>query len=762
MNLSSINLRFFANIAPLVSGLNKAERAMDRAGKKMQAVGKNLTMKVTAPIIGMGSVAVNTFQGFELQMAKVRAVSGATGAEFEALSKNAKDLGASTIFSAQQVAELQTEFAKLGFTAAEITQVTEATLALAQATDSDLARAAEVAGSTLRAFQLDASQTEMVTDVMAKSFSTSALDMETFAESMKYVAPVAKSAGMSIQETTAMLAVMANAGIKGSQAGTSLRRIISELGAGSEPVTEKIKQLAAAGIGLADAKDEVGRSAQSALLVLAGGVDQIDPTTQSLNDAAGAAKEMASIMDNTAFGAMKALQSAFEGLMISIGEIVATGFTPFVKGLTGIIQGMNALPGPVKVGAVAIAALVAAAGPLILIGGSLYRNFVVLAPILTKVGAAMRVIAVQGLRAMISPIGAVVAGIAALSAAAIYVGYNFEAFKVTALNSLKALANQGIGILNEMIGAFNAAAEFLGFETINVSGLTKYTMEVVPAFKTIGEVADELKKDLGSLFGGEAAETAGVSGGVIEQGGDVTEEAADKIVTAAGAATSALRRMANAGSKSMGSMVVAMTSASSKIQRQFIQPMSDGQIAIGLAAFDMSNNITQAINAAAVSFIGGFGEMLGAMAVGGASMTDLGTFVLQSFAGLLTQLGNIAIETGIALLGIRAAIQSLNPAIAIAGGVALLALAGAVKGSLAKTADANIPMMAEGGIVTGPTLAMIGEGRGPEAVIPLDKLDGFMGGGGAQNINVTGRIQGSDILLSQERATRERSRYRGY
>ena len=762
MNLSSINLRFFANIAPLVSGLNKAERAMDRAGKKMQAVGKNLTMKVTAPIIGMGSVAVNTFQGFELQMAKVRAVSGATGAEFEALSKNAKDLGASTIFSAQQVAELQTEFAKLGFTAAEITQVTEATLALAQATDSDLARAAEVAGSTLRAFQLDASQTEMVTDVMAKSFSTSALDMEKFAESMKYVAPVAKSAGMSIQETTAMLAVMANAGIKGSQAGTSLRRIISELGAGSEPVTEKIKQLAAAGIGLADAKDEVGRSAQSALLVLAGGVDQIDPTTQSLNDAAGAAKEMASIMDNTAFGAMKALQSAFEGLMISIGEIVATGFTPFVKGLTGIIQGMNALPGPVKVGAVAIAALVAAAGPLIFIGGSLYRNFVVLAPILTKVGAAMRVIAVQGLRAMISPIGAVVAGIAALSAAAIYVGYNFEAFKVTALNSLKALANQGIGILNEMIGAFNAAAEFLGFETINVSGLTKYTMEVVPAFKTIGEVADELKKDLGSLFGGEAAETAGVSGGVIEQGGDVTEEAADKIVTAAGAATSALRRMANAGSKSMGSMVVAMTAASDKIQRQFIQPMSDGQIAIGLAAFDMSNNITQAINAAAVSFIGGFGEMLGAMAVGGASMTDLGTFVLQSFAGLLTQLGNIAIETGIALLGIRAAIQSLNPAIAIAGGVALLALAGAVKGSLAKTADANIPMMAEGGIVTGPTLAMIGEGRGPEAVIPLDKLDGFMGGGGAQNINVTGRIQGSDILLSQERATRERSRYRGY
>lgn len=762
MNLSSINLRFFANIAPLVSGLNKAERAMDRAGKKMQAVGKNLTMKVTAPIVGMGAVAVNTFQGFELQMAKVKAVSGATGEEFKALEADAKRLGASTIFSASQVAELQTEFAKLGFTAPQITQVTEATLALAQATDSELARAAEVAGSTLRGFGLDVSETTRVTDVMAKSFSTSALDMEKFAESMKYVAPIANAAGVSVEETTAMLAVLANAGISGSQAGTSLRRILTDLGSESGTTAEKIASLATKGISMENAMDDVGRSAQSALLVLQKNVNTLPSLTTQFENAEGSAKAMAGIMDNTTFGAMKAMQSAFEGLMISIGEIVSTAFTPFIKGLTSILMGLNALPGPMKLIIVAVAALAAAAGPLIFIGGSLYRNFVVLAPVLMKVGAAMRFIAVQGLRMMISPMGAVVAGIAALSAAAIYVGYNFKAFKVTALNALKALANTGIGIINSLIERFNAVAGFLGFESISIAPLKKYTMEVVPAFKTIGQVADELKKDLGSLFGGDAAKTAGVSGGVIEQGGEVTEETADLIVAAAGKAESALKRMASAGSKSMNSMAITMTAASNKIMRRAIMPMTDAQIAVGLAAFDMSNNMTQAINNAAVSFIGGFGEMLGAMAVGGASMTDLGTFVLQSFAGLLTQLGNIAIETGIALLGIRAAIQSLNPTLAIAGGVALLALAGAVKGSLAKTADANIPMMAEGGIVTGPTLAMIGEGRGPEAVIPLDKLNGFMNGGGAQNINVTGRIQGSDILLSQERATRERSRYRGY
>jgi hypothetical protein len=762
MNLSSINLRFFANIAPLVSGLNKAERAMDRAGRKMQAVGKNLTMKVTAPIIGMGAVAVNTFQGFELQMAKVRAVSGATGAEFEALSKNAKDLGASTIFSAQQVAELQTEFAKLGFTAKEITQVTEATLALAQATDSDLARAAEVAGATLRGFGLEANETTRVADVMAKSFSTSALDMEKFADSMKYVAPIANAAGVSLEETTAMLAVLANSGISGSQAGTSLRRILAELGSESGTTAEKIAKLAASGISMENAMDDVGRSAQSAVLVLEKNVAMLPKLTTEFENSAGAASFMAKIMDETTSGAMKGLASAFEGLMISVGKIIVVAFVPFVKMITSVLQTLNGLPGPIQVIVVAIGGLVAAIGPLLFTFGLMQRNFIAMLPYLMKIGTALRFIAVQGLRMLIGPIGAVVAGIAALSAAAIYVGYNFKAFKVTALNALKGLANVGIGILNSLIERFNAIAGLLGFETISIAPIKKFTMEIVPAFKSIGQVADELKKDLGSLFGGEAAKTAGVSGGVIEQGGAVTEEATTTIVNGANAATSALRRMANAGSKSMGSMVVTMTAASDKIKRQFIQPMSDGQIAVGLAAFDMSNNITQAINAAAISFIGGFGEMLGAMAVGGASMADLGTFVLQSFAGLLTQLGNIAIETGIALLGIKVAIRSLNPAIAIAGGVALLALAGAVKGSLAKTADANIPMMAEGGIVTGPTLAMIGEGRGPEAVIPLDKLDGFMGGGGAQNINVTGRIQGSDILLSQERATRERSRYRGY
>ena len=420
-SLSSLNFRLTANIAPFRKGLNKAERAMDKAGRKMQQFGKNMSMKVTAPIVALGAVSFNVFKGFEAEMAKVQAVSGATAEEFKALSDNAKELGASTMFSAREVAGLQTEFAKLGFTANEITKVTESTLALAQASGSDLARAAEVAGSTLRAFGLDASETGRVTDVMASSFSSSALDMETFAESMKFVAPVAKSAGMSIEETSAMLQIMANAGIKGSQAGTALRRIISEIGASGKPTAEALKDLAAQGLNLADAKDEVGRSAQSALLVLAEGVDQIAPTTEALKNSAGAAQEMADIMGDTAFGASKRLESAMEGLGISIGEIVAVAIVPLVEFLAKVASALNNMSNGTKRLIVVIGGLAAAIGPVVFITGGLVRNFRILniaiqrSAVATKIAAAaMRVFNAV---AKMNPFGLILGAVTAVTAA---------------------------------------------------------------------------------------------------------------------------------------------------------------------------------------------------------------------------------------------------------------------------------------------------------------------------------------------------------
>jgi len=724
-NLSSLNFRLTANIAPFRKGLNKAERAMDSMGRKMQQTGKNLSMKLTAPLAALGAVSFNVFKGFEAEMSKVKAVSGATAEEFKALSDNAKELGASTMFSASQVAQLQTEFAKLGFTASEITQVTEGTLALAQASGSDLARAAEVAGSTLRAFGMDASETGRVTDVMAMSFSSSALDMETFAESMKYVAPVAKSAGMSIEETSAMLAIMADAGIKGSQAGTSLRRIISEIGATGKPTAEALRELADQGIGLADAKDEVGRSAQSALLVLAGGVDRISPLTQEYKNAGGAAQEMADIMGATAFGASKRLESAMEGLMISIGEIVAVAIVPLIEFLAKAASALNNMSDGTKRAIVIIGGIAAAVGPVVFILGSFQRALVAVraATWLTTAATTAFGVAVQ---VATSPITLIIAAIAALAAGVIYLAYNFKTLKAIAINSIAGLFNGIVPYINQLIAKFNAVAGLLGMDELMVTPFQKMEKVAVPAFKSIGQVVTEIKDDLGLLKEETKETTEAVvdSGTAIEETGTQTKETTKEVKRQAEALTELKFKWADLGAKLQSMPLM------EPVKRELQQAISltDGLVR-GISQ-ELGNAFAQAVFD---------GENFFRVFVQG----------LKRMAAQLT-------ATLVAAFALAVVLRAATGGIGGIGGF------GDIMGTAAKyvfPAMGGIPMLAEGGIVTSPTLAMIGEGGQSEAVIPLDRLGDF---GGSNRVEVYGRISGSDILLSQERAQRNRTRQRGF
>ncbi len=301
----------------------------------------------TKAISGVIRVGAN----FEKTMSNVASISGASGKELQALEKNAKDLGSTTVFTATQVGQLQTEFAKLGFTSKEIQGVTKDTLALASASGSDLATSAAVAGQTLRAFGLDVSETSRVTDTMAASFSSSALDMDKFTNSMQYVAPVAKQVGLDVESTTAMLGTLANAGISGSMAGTSLRRILLELGNESSKLSEKIgfpvkssedlqkafDKLSESGLTTAEMKDLVGQRAISAFGVLLDGVDATEKLSTSFDNASGAAQRMADIQLDNLAGKATLLNSAMEGLGISIFERFSPGLEKATVKMTSLV-----------------------------------------------------------------------------------------------------------------------------------------------------------------------------------------------------------------------------------------------------------------------------------------------------------------------------------------------------------------------------------------------------------------------------------------
>ena len=275
---------------------------------------------------------IGTFTEFEFTMSKVKAVSGATEDEFKRLSDSAQELGRSTFFTASEVANLQLNLSKLGFTVTEIEAATEATINLAIATGSDLARSATVAGNAVRGFQLDASETGRVVDVMAVAFTSSALDIEKWQTSMTKVAPIAAMAGFTIEETTAIMSKLSDTGIEASIAGTSLRNILLKMQDPTSDLTKKVghtitnlddmllyfKDLQEAGTDLGDVLTFMDVRQVAAFGTMLNGADDVKALRDELLKASGASKEMADIVGDNLQGAIFRLKSALQGVSIAL------------------------------------------------------------------------------------------------------------------------------------------------------------------------------------------------------------------------------------------------------------------------------------------------------------------------------------------------------------------------------------------------------------------------------------------------------------
>ena len=327
------------------AGLQTTGSAFSRAGNRAMAMGRQVLaalgfIGIILAIVNAMKQMVTTTIDFEYAMAEVKAITGATGAEFKRLEASALELGRTTRYTASEVAALQKEFAKLGFTTSEIIAASKATLNLATATGSDLASAADVAGSTLRGFGLEAANTQRVTDVMAKSFTSSALGMENFREAMKNVAPIAKVAGVDIETATAALGKLADAGIRGSRAGMALKNLLGKLADENSELSKKIgmsvrnsddfvlalKKLSEQNIDLSEALEISDKRVAGAMLVLRDGASDVADFTRELYNATGATQEMADVMADNAQGDILKAKSAWEGLTLSLSNTTPIRF----------------------------------------------------------------------------------------------------------------------------------------------------------------------------------------------------------------------------------------------------------------------------------------------------------------------------------------------------------------------------------------------------------------------------------------------------
>lgn len=392
-------VKTFKDAQDAVKTFEKNSNSMTTAvGKVMQGTGAAMTKYITTPLIGVGVAAAKVGGDFEAQMSRVKAISGATGDTFEQMKQQAIDLGAKTAFSAKESAAGMENLASAGFSAQEIMKAMPGLLDLAAVSGGDVALASENTATALRGFGLEASEAGHVADVFARAAADTNAEVGDMGEALKYVAPVANSMGISLEETAAAIGIMSDAGIKGSQAGTTLRGALSRLARPTKAMQDTMDNL---GVSFYDADGKMKplktqvellkkafegltpEQQQNALVTLYGqeslsgmmalidkGPDSLGKLTKSLKDSDGAADDMARTMQDNMNSSIEQMFGAFESAAIVIQKILAPSIKKVADAISGLVEKFVSAPESTQKLVVAIGLIVAAIGPLIFMIGS--------------------------------------------------------------------------------------------------------------------------------------------------------------------------------------------------------------------------------------------------------------------------------------------------------------------------------------------------------------------------------------------------------
>ena len=341
------------------SGIEKGLSKIEGLATKGMKVAATAITGTTTALAGVATAAIKVGSDFEAQMSRVQAISGATGDELESLKNQAIQLGADTAFSAKEAAEGMENLAAAGFTTTEIMDAMPGMLNLAAAAGEDLAASSDIAASTLRGFGLEASDAAHVADVLAENANRTNSSVAETGEAMKYVAPLARAAGISMEETAAAIGIMANAGIQGSQAGTTLRGALSRLSKPTDAMsaameelgvsfydsngkmkslTEQVGMMRKATEGMTDEQKNnylvtlYGQEALSGMLALMNeGEDALGDLTDAYEACDGSAEKAAETMQDNLQGAIEQLGGSAESLGIIFYESVSDNLKDTVK-----------------------------------------------------------------------------------------------------------------------------------------------------------------------------------------------------------------------------------------------------------------------------------------------------------------------------------------------------------------------------------------------------------------------------------------------
>ncbi|MGN0252030.1 MAG: phage tail tape measure protein [Oliverpabstia sp.] len=452
---------------------------------------------MTGVVTAAGTAAVKTAADFEASMSKVSAVSGATGADLDALSAKAREMGSKTKFSASEAAEAMNYMAMAGWKTEDMLSGIEGVMNLAAAS------------------------------------SNANTNVSMMGETFKYCAPIAGSLGFSVEDTAEAIGLMANAGIKSTQAGTSLRTVMTSLsgdvkicGSAIGEVTvatanadgsmrdlsDILADCRAAFAGLTEsekaavAESQVGKNAMSGFLALMdAGEGDINKLSGAINDCDGAAQKMEDTMNDNLEGQLTILKSALEELAISFGQLLIPALKDVVQWLQGIVGFLNSLPEGVKKTIVVIAMAAAALGPILIVVGKVISSIGTIMTIIPKlagvIGTVQKAFAALHVTMLSNPIALIIAAISALVAAFIYLWNTNEEFRKFWISLWEDMKRVAVEVWDGISRFMSQAWESIRQTAVTVwNGMKQTITTVITGIRdTISRVWNSIKSTVTSV-----------------------------------------------------------------------------------------------------------------------------------------------------------------------------------------------------------------------------------------------------------------------
>lgn len=393
--------------------------ALGSIGAAAETAGRALTLGVTAPLMTAAGAAIQTGMQFDASMSNVYGLMSSLNlsqAQMDALRDTAREMGATTKFSASEAADAMGYMALAGWDDAQVIAGIPGVLNLAAAANMDLAKASDIVTDTMTPFGMAAERAGEAADVFAYAQANSNTTVEALGEAMKYAAPTADAFGMTLQDTAAAMGVLANAGIKGSQGGTTLNAMLRDMknnakngaiaiGKTKVALTNAdgsyrsyaaiIRDIDKATSSMTASQRDAAlgaifgdESLKGILATLKQGPDALDAMTEGMYACGGAAEDMAATMGDNLKGDLAILESGAQDMAIALSDWLMPAARGVVQGITDMIGKFNALDDGTKNTIFRIGAMAAAAGPLLLNGGKVLTLLSGVNPLVVGLGAA--------------------------------------------------------------------------------------------------------------------------------------------------------------------------------------------------------------------------------------------------------------------------------------------------------------------------------------------------------------------------------------